>query len=97
MSPILIGGPAVEPVTVPEMMAYLRLDGPDEEALVASLIVAARHTLELVTRQVFIAQTWRVRLDRWPPGRVVALPLARPMSSPNQPPWHCSFPSTKYR
>lgn len=80
MSPIPIAGPAVEPVTLSEMKTYLRLDGPDEDAIVASLIVAARHTLELATRRAFIAQTWRVRLDRWPEGRAVPLPFAPVLS-----------------
>ncbi|NNM72652.1 head-tail connector protein [Enterovirga aerilata] len=76
MSPIPIAGPAVEPVTLAEAKAYLRLDGDDEDAVVASLVAAARQVLECATRRAFIAQTWRVRLDRWPEGRVVALPLA---------------------
>jgi uncharacterized phiE125 gp8 family phage protein len=75
MSPIPIAGPAVEPVTLAEAKAYLRLDGDDEDTLVASLVAAARHTLELATRRAFIAQSWRVQLDRWP-GRAVSLPFA---------------------
>ncbi len=80
MSPIPIAGPAVEPVSLAEMKTYLRLDTSDEDAVVASLIVAARHTLELATRRAFVAQTWRVRLDRWPEGRAVPLPFAPVMS-----------------
>jgi uncharacterized phiE125 gp8 family phage protein len=76
MSAILVAGPAVEPVTLAEAKAHLRLDSGDEDALVASLVAAARHTLELATRRAFVAQTWRLRLDRWPEGRAVALPLA---------------------
>ena len=76
MSPILVAGPAVEPVTLAEAKAHLRLDGSDEDALVGSLITAARHTIELATRRAFVAQTWRLRLDHWPEPRFVQLPLA---------------------
>jgi uncharacterized phiE125 gp8 family phage protein len=76
MSPILVAGPAVEPVTLTDAKAHLRLDTPDEDAVVASLIAAARQLVEQATRRALIAQTWRIRLDAWPQGRAVALPLA---------------------
>jgi uncharacterized phiE125 gp8 family phage protein len=76
MSPILVAGPAVEPVTLTDAKAHLRLDTPDEDAVVASLISAARQLVEQATRRALIAQTWRIRLDAWPQGRAVALPLA---------------------
>ena len=76
MSPILVAGPAVEPVTLAEAKAHLRLDGNDEDALVGSLVTAARHTLELATRRAFVAQTWRLRLNSWPEPRTIVLPLA---------------------
>ena len=76
MSPILVAGPAVEPVTLAEAKAHLRLDAPDEDALIVSLTAAARQTLEHATRRAFIAQTWCARLDCWPAGRMVMLPLA---------------------
>lgn len=46
MNPILIAGPAVEPVTVAEMRAFLRLDDAAEDELVAVLITTARHRVE---------------------------------------------------
>ena len=76
MSPILVAGPAVEPVTLAEAKAHLRLDGNDEDVLVGSLVTAARHTLELATRRAFVAQTWRLRLNSWPEPRTIVLPLA---------------------
>ena len=75
MIPIPIAGPAVEPVTVAEMRAYLRLDDEAEADLIAALITAARLQVEAATRCTLIAQTWRIVLDAWPPGRVVRLPL----------------------
>lgn len=76
MNPILVDGPAVEPVTVPEMRAWLRLDDDAEDALVASLIKAARGAVEAAVRRVLVESRWRVVLDGWPTGRVVRLPLS---------------------
>lgn len=76
MIPILIAGPAVEPVTLPEMQAYLRLDGDAEAELVAGLIKAARLVVEAAAGRVLIEQRWRVVLDRWPDTRTIPLPLA---------------------
>jgi uncharacterized phiE125 gp8 family phage protein len=75
MLPIPVAGPAVEPVPLAEMKAYLRLDGDDEDGLVAALVSAARLQVEAATRSALIAQSWQVTLDRWPADRVVVLPL----------------------
>lgn len=76
MNPILVDGPAVEPVTVPEMRAWLRLDDAAEDALVAGLIMAARLAVETAARRILIESRWRAVLDAWPAGRVVRLPLS---------------------
>ncbi len=77
MNPILIDGPAVEPVNVPEMKAYLRVDEDDaQDELIAGLIKAARLTVEAASRRVLIEQRWHVLLDRWPQGATLMLPLS---------------------
>ena len=76
MIPILINGPAVEPVGLAEMRAHLRVDGPQEDDLIAGLVTAARLMVEAASRRILVAQTWRVVLDRWPSGRIVRLPLS---------------------
>jgi uncharacterized phiE125 gp8 family phage protein len=76
MQPILIEGPAVEPVSLAEMRAHLRLDDAAEDTLVAGLIKAARLVVEAACGRVLIAQRWRIVLDRWPRERVVDLPLS---------------------
>jgi len=78
MIPIFIGGPAVEPVTLAEMKAYLRLDEDDgtQDELVAGLVKAARLTVEAAARRILIEQQWRVVLDRWPACGTVLLPLS---------------------
>lgn len=66
MKPTLINAPAIEPVSLAEAKAWLRLDGSDEDDLVQALIVSARLTLEAYTRRFFVTQSWRLTLDAWP-------------------------------
>lgn len=76
MSPILIDGPAVEPVTLAEMKVYLRVDHDGEDELIGGLIKAARLMVEAAARRILIEQSWRVMLDAWPRERIVTLPLS---------------------
>ena len=77
MIPIFVDGPAVEPITLGEMKAYLRADDdPAQDDLIAGLIKAARLMIEAASRRILIAQRWRVVLDRWPPGGTILLPLS---------------------
>jgi uncharacterized phiE125 gp8 family phage protein len=80
MKKTLLAGPAVEPLTLAEAKAHLRLDGTDEDGPVERLIAAARASVESETRLVMIAQSWRVALDAWPRHRSVTLPV-RPLLS----------------
>jgi uncharacterized phiE125 gp8 family phage protein len=66
----------VEPVTLAEAKAHLRIDGDDEDALIGSLIIAARRHVEAATGLVLIAQGWSHFLDRWPQAPELELPLA---------------------
>ena len=74
MSLTLITGPATEPVTLADAKLHLRVDGTVEDALIQTLISAARLTLEAHGNLAMINQTWALRLDRWP-GSVVSLPI----------------------
>jgi len=82
MKPILIVAPAIEPVSLVEAKAWLRLDGSDEDDLVQALIVSARLTLEAYTRRFFVTQSWRLTVDAWPSSArdrasaTIAIPLA---------------------
>ncbi|WP_349370711.1 hypothetical protein [Salinarimonas sp.] len=76
MIPLYLAGPAVEPVGVPEMRDFLRLDHMDEDALLGALLKAARLVIEATTRLVVLEQTWRIALERVPADGVVRLPLA---------------------
>ena len=74
MGNILITPPALEPLTLAEAKAHLRLDASDEDALVNSLITVARQMVEAHTGRALIAQGWRIVLDAWPNDNTLALP-----------------------
>ncbi|MDJ1159031.1 hypothetical protein QNA08_12370 [Chelatococcus sp. SYSU_G07232] len=75
MTPILVSGPAVEPVSLAAMKAHLRLDTGEEDDLVTSLVTAARLMVEAASGRLLVAQTWRLVLDVWPTEGVLRVPL----------------------
>ena len=76
MSSILLSGPAVEPVTLDDAKAFLKVDDSAEDGLITTLIGAARLHVEGVTGKALLAQNWRVVLDDWPEAGVVKLPVS---------------------
>lgn len=58
--------PAVEPITLAEAKAWLRIDGTEEDALILGLIAAARSYVETFTGRGLITQQWEVSLDAFP-------------------------------
>ncbi len=80
MTAALITGPALEPVSLADVKAHLRVDGGDEDALLTAAIVSARVHVESATRRVLIEQGWRIYYDAWPRRRIVRLPVAPLMS-----------------
>ncbi len=80
MALVLTSGPALEPVTVAEAKAHLRIDGTAEDLLLASLILTSRLHIESALGLALITQSWSVMLDHWPDRADVALPL-RPVQA----------------
>ena len=66
MSLVLVTGPASEPVTLAELRAHCRVDGTDEDTLLAIYLAAARRRIEEETGRALLPQTWRQRLTIWP-------------------------------
>ncbi|SIO60154.1 phage conserved hypothetical protein, phiE125 gp8 family [Singulisphaera sp. GP187] len=62
----LVTPPAEEPVSLVEAKLYLRIDIDEEDALVSSLVTAARVYCENYLRQALVTQTWRLDLDSFP-------------------------------
>lgn len=66
MSLRLITAPTVEPVSVETAKLFLRVDDTSDDALITSLIKAAREKGEELSRRAFITQTWEMTMDEWP-------------------------------
>lgn len=62
----LATAPAAEPISAAEAKAHMRISTSGEDALITSLIVAAREYCERLTDRAFINQTWEMWLDRFP-------------------------------
>ncbi len=79
----LVTPPEVEPVTLAEAKAHLRLETTADDAFVTSLIPAARELVEIFLRRALITQTWELTLDGFPWNRylvysVSAIDIPRP-------------------
>lgn len=74
----LVNGPAAEPLTLDEAKAHLRLDGDDEDALLASLIATSRAHVEAALGLALLTQTWRWQADVVPARGLVEL-MMRPV------------------
>ncbi len=64
----LVIGPSVEPVTLADAKLWIRQDIADDDAIVTSLITAARRKVEAELRQSLITQTWDLFLEGFPSG-----------------------------
>jgi uncharacterized phiE125 gp8 family phage protein len=73
MSLQLINPPSLEPVTLDEAKAHLKVDTTDDDALITRLIAAARARAEWHTGRAFITQSWMLWSDCW--AKRVEIPL----------------------
>jgi uncharacterized phiE125 gp8 family phage protein len=69
----LVTGPAVEPISLAEAKAHLRVEVANDDELIDSLIAAVRQGVE-ERGYVLITQTWDLHLDRFP--GVIRIPRA---------------------
>ncbi len=76
MAAILLSPPASEPVSLAEAKNYLRVDHAADDALISSMISAARIQVESRTRRALMTQTWRIVLDRWPNPASIVSPVS---------------------
>lgn len=75
MPAILVTPPAVEPVSLADAKAHLRVGHADDDDLIARLIAAGRRQVEARTGMKLISQQWTVFRDDWPETGVIDLPL----------------------
>lgn len=76
MTPLALTPPALQPVSLDEARAFLRLDQTHEDELLTTLITAARLMIEAASGRMLIEQGWRIVLDAWPRDGVIRLPLS---------------------
>ena len=75
MSAILLTAPAVEPLSLDEAKAFLRVEHTDDDALIAALAAGSCIHVETQTRRALITQHWRLSFDGWPEeGRIAIRP-----------------------
>jgi uncharacterized phiE125 gp8 family phage protein len=73
MSSILLTPPAIEPISLAEAKAFLRVEHDDDDDVIAALIASARIYVEAQTRRALITQSWRLVRDAWPQAGKIAV------------------------
>lgn len=66
----LITAPTVEPITLAEAKAHLRITGNDDDTAIGVLITTARQTAEQITGRALMPQTWEKTLDAFPDNEI---------------------------
>lgn len=67
--------PTVEPLTLAEVKAHIRVTHNDDDIYISTLITSARRMIEQSYDLCLLQQSWSVFLDRWPAEGAVTLPL----------------------
>lgn len=78
----LLTPPAAEPVSLAEAKGHLRVDFNDEDALITSLIAAARQAAETITGRQLVTARWKLVLDSFPGPSRMGVPAGLPFSLP---------------
>jgi hypothetical protein len=101
----LITPAAEEPVSLAEAKRHLRVESADDDALIGSLISAARQSAETLTGRQFVTARWKLVLDSFPGPSLMGVPAGLPFSLPGHAillpkcpvqcsiPWHASADS----
>ncbi len=82
---ICLTPPEIEPVTLTEAKAHLRVDGTDEDAMISACITAARERIEHEMRRSTIYQKWVAYIKGGCGNLPVELPRPRLIISDDQP------------
>lgn len=68
----LITPPVEEPISLEQAKAHCRVDGEQDDVLIAGLIVAARQRAEHETGRALVTQGWRMSLEAFPLAAIEA-------------------------
>ena len=71
MSLVITTEPAVEPVTLTEAKAHLRVEHDEDDSTIGRLITVARRYFESVTWRQLVTATYALKLDAFPCGGVI--------------------------
>ncbi len=66
MATVLTAAPAIEPISVAEAKAHLRLDTTADDTLLQTLILTSRMHIEAALDLALITQSWSCYFDAWP-------------------------------
>jgi len=77
MKAVLATAATIYPITIDELMIYLRIDDDTgyEDDLLDSIIYAATKNAEDITRRALLTQTWDYYLDSFPATNAFKLPF----------------------
>ena len=70
--------PTVEPVTLAEAKAHLRVDTSDDDTYIGTLITAAREWCEQYLDRTLVHTQWVMRFDKFPDSGIEPVELPRP-------------------
>jgi uncharacterized phiE125 gp8 family phage protein len=70
--------PAVEPVTLAEAKAHLRVDTSDDDSYIQNLVSSAREWVENYLDRTLIHTQWVMRFDKFPDSGIEPVELPRP-------------------
>jgi uncharacterized phiE125 gp8 family phage protein len=73
--PGLVIAPVIEPVSLAELKAQLRIDSSDEDELLTSIIKSAREFTEDQLRRALLTQTFDYCIQGWPRRNYIKLPF----------------------
>lgn len=81
MAITIVTPPSEEPLTLTEAKIHLRVDHTDDDALITSLIFAARQYVEQYLQRAIITQTLRLTMDAFPDGDIKVYPSLQSITS----------------
>ena len=78
MALVLVTAPSGTVVSTADLRDHCRVDGPDDDALIAGLQTAAVDYVEAFTHRALLTQTWDDKRDGWPCDGDGAIWLPKP-------------------
>jgi len=70
----LITGPTVEPITLAQAKAHLRVDHTDDDLWITAAIIGCRVYAENFMGRALVSQTWELVIDEFPDDGDIKLP-----------------------